>query len=316
MPYVKEDLLRSHALYDDVVSIVSAFQFLFTDVDTLAATVSWFERYPSVQHPDDGQDTTPDFTVVFNDDTGLVGEIARFPINEHGVDRLCTQIGRYDGLTHLPGQGGVTQVRRTDVLVIVPFELGTAAVQRIIRDRMLDAGHAYSPAAAPCITQFSKDGGKYVFQRLGDQENGRLREGDRAPGIGEWLLHGSIPVKADRFRDIKAQWKFANDATDPLYLAAHLWIVEFADLSAGRDRVGRYVPLVVDSVKLANDLRQKYGKGTRSEVEAALELLTTAQLAEPAGNRRWRVAWGELVRRNEESSQLSPRKWCSGCRSL
>lgn len=298
----KASLLRNHQLYDDLVSIVSAFEWLFTEVASLAETVAHFERYPSVAHPGDGNETTPDFSVLFKDNTGLAGEIARFPTQDQGVDRLCTQIARYDGLAELPGPSGIVPAQHVDVLLIVPFDLGTAAVQRIIKERLDSDPHPYSPSARPCIVQFTRDSEKYAFQRLGDPANGRLREGDRHPAIGGWLEQNNIPVKADRFQGVKAARRFGNDTIDPLYLAAHLWVTEFAEQSEGQPRSGREVPLTVETATVAESLRTKYGKGTKADVDRAMDILAAARLAAPRDDGSWRVAWGEVTRRDRDES--------------
>lgn len=300
----KAELLRLQQLYDDLVSIVSAFEWLFTEVESLASTVSHFERYPCVSHPVDGNDTTPDFTVLFKDGTGFAGEIARFPTQDQGVDRLCSQIGRYDSLTELPRPSGAMAVEQVDVLLIVHFDLGTAAVQRIIKDRLEDNTHAYTPSERPCIIQYTRDAEKYAFQRLGDPANGRLREGQRDDAIGRWLARGNIPVRAERFQGVKAARRFANDPIDPLYLATHLWVTEFAELSEGKERIGRDVSLLVDTTEIAELLRSKYGKGTKADVDRAMELLGAGQLAVPTEGSKWRVAWGEVARRDRDDSVL------------
>lgn len=304
--YTKAELLRSHEIYDDLVSIVSAFEFLFTEVGSLVPTVEHFERYPSVKHSVDNRSTTPDFTVVFKDGVGLAGEIARFPLHENGVDKLCSQIQRYDTLDVLPGATAspVEVPQGVDVLLIVPFSLGTAAVKRVLRDRMLADGHAYAPGRAPCIVQYTKDSERYTFQRINDPANGRLRESNRSEGLGAWLEADNVPVRADRFQQIKAARRFGNDPIDPLYLAAHLWVTEFAELSQEQPRIGRYVSLVVDTPAVANRLRTRYGKGGKKDVDRAMAILGAAQLATPLGGSKWRVAWGELARRNQIDSLL------------
>jgi hypothetical protein len=304
--YTKADLLRSHEVYDDLVSIVSAFEFLFTEVGSLVSTVTHFERYPAVKHPIDKKSTTPDFSVVFNDGVGLAGEIARFPVHDNGVDRLCSQIQRYDTLDALPGAAGspVDVPNGVDVLLIVPFSLGTAAVKRILRDRLLSEEHGYAPSRTPCIVQYTKDSERYTFQRINDSANGRLRESNRLQGLGAWLEADNVPVRADRFQQIKASRRFGNDPIDPLYLAAHLWVTEFAELSQERPRIGRYVSLVVDTPTVANRLRTRYGKGGKKDVDRAMAILGAAQLATPLSGTTWRVAWGELARRNQIDSLL------------
>lgn len=52
--------------YDRCVDIVSVAEVWFTKSTGLRATVVHFERFPRLAHPD-GNDATPDFTVLFND---------------------------------------------------------------------------------------------------------------------------------------------------------------------------------------------------------------------------------------------------------
>jgi hypothetical protein len=286
-----ERLLRGFSTYDRAVDVVSAFEMAFTTSRSqVPGTVRHFERFPRV--PDaDGAVLTPDFTVVFNDGTGLAAEIARVALHDNSVERICRQIAKYDALRQLPDGGGLTDVSHTDVLLLVPQAVGVAAVKRIVINRFANAGHPYKPSVAPCVAQFAFDEDRYIFQRLLDERNGRLRDGDRADGLGRWFEeNGDFKARPSRFSDIKAARAFMNDPADALYLATHLWAKTFP--TAAGDSA-RPVRLEVRSADLAAELRSRFGGVLRSDVESALDLLRTAKLADRTSD-GWVIAWEEL----------------------
>lgn len=287
-----ERLLRDFRTYDRAVDVVSAFEMLFTKSDTdVPGTVRHFERFPSVPPEGSGGALTPDFTVVFEDGTGLAGEIARIALHDNSVEGLCSQIAKYDELKQLPGDAGLTDVLYTDVLLLVPQAVGMATIKRVLIDRLGEPGHPYKPSVAPCIVQFGFDEGKYTFQRLPAPENGGLREDGRTDGIGNWFAeNGDISVKPLRFSDIKADRAFINDPVDPLYLSTHLWAKTFPTMTGDVPLPAR---LEVSADVLADELREAFGRVRKGDVERALGLLKTGKLAEETTD-GWVVAFEEL----------------------
>lgn len=288
-----ERLLRAFRTYDRAVDVVSAFEMVYTSSQSeLPGTVQHFERFPRIPVTDRNP-LTPDFTVVFKDGGGMAGEIARIALPEESVDDVCSQIARYDELRQLPGQVGPVDVSHTDVLLLVPLDVGPAAVRRIIVERYLNPDHPYSPAAPPCIVQFGYDEGRYILQRLPDERNGMPRDGDRPDGLSHWFTrNGDFRAAPSRFADIKAARAFMNDPVDALYLATHLWAKTFAT-DVGAAGAARPVRVAVRASDLAAELREQHGGVRSGDVERALELLTSAKLAErTAGG--WVVAWEEL----------------------
>ncbi len=284
-------LLSGFSMYDRAVDVVSAFEMAFpTSKSEVPATVRHFERFPRVPGPEDNQ-LTPDFSVVFHDGGGLAGEIARIALHDNSVESLCAQIARYDALTQLPGPEGLVEVEYVDVLLLVPQSVGVAAVKRIVVERYAAEDHSYKPSVAPCVVQFAFDEDRYIFQRLLEPTNGVLREGDRPDGLGHWFEeNGDFKARPIRFSDIKADRAFMNDPVDPLYLATHLWAKTFPTMAPeGR----RPVRLELRADELAAELRDKYGGARARDVEAALELLKSAKLAERT-REGWVVAWEEL----------------------
>ena len=259
----------------------------------LPGTVQHFERFPRIPVTD-RDPLTPDFTVVFNDGGGMAGEIARIARPDESVDDLCSQIARYDELRRLPGGPiGLVDVSHTDVLLLVPLDVGPAAVRRIIVERYLNPDHSYSPVTPPCIVQFGYDEGRYILQRLPDVRNGMPRDGDRPDGMAHWFTrNGDFRATPSRFADIKAARAFMNDPLDALYLATHLWAKTFAT-DVGASGGARPVRVTVRASELAAELREQHGGVRSRDVERALELLTSAKLAARTAD-GWLVAWEEL----------------------
>lgn len=291
-------LTAGFRLYDRNVDVVSAWELIFGFSDTaLRQRVRHFERFPSVV-ASDGHTVTPDFSVAFDDDTGLVAEIANFALEEASVDNLCAQIERYDSLPQLPAGGGAfAAASQVDVMLLVPLELGTAAIRRIIHDRYENAAHSYQPTVAPVVIQFtfSQDTESYVFQRRPDRGNGNFRD-DSAPAEARlsqaWFGHDDVKVRPERFREIKAQRAFINDPISSLYLATFLWAKTFA-VRASASGEGRPVAIEVVPADLAEQLRREHGVVRAHDIESAIALLERAKLAERSTT-GWVVYWAEL----------------------
>ena len=258
-------------------------------------TVDHFERFPRLAGQDDNP-ATPDFSVVFRDRTGLVGEIARVALHESSVDALCHQIGRYDLLTQLPGADGAPiGVDYVDVLLLVPLDIGTDIVRRVITERLEHVDHPYNPSHPPCIIQYVPQPDKYVFQRRPDNGNGHLRDEGRDPALGAWLARGDFKPPAGGFAHVKAQRPFMNDPVAPLYLACQLWTKVFPTLTADTPPVGDYKPLIMTVDELADEISTLYGRVAKSALRSAMEILVRSRCAERLDVDRWRVAWGDLA---------------------
>jgi hypothetical protein len=270
---VVQHLMRDYEIYDQAVDVVSAFEFLFTVPADMTATVTHFERFPKVASANGGDPDTPDFTVLFNDGTALVGEIARLSLQSKSVDSACAQLGRYDQFTHVPDAAGrLVEVRDVSVMQIVPLDVGPDAVDRIIHNRMLNNEHPYRPSKAPCIVQFARDPDRYMFQRISDVANGIVDGHQREPHLGARIRKINVP--ASGFATIKATKKFMNDPVPPLYLAVILYTQVWPT-----DFQGRQAEIAVTPSETARVLQSRYGAGTANDVRNAMTLLISAGLA-------------------------------------
>lgn len=293
------ELLHQHRLYDQYVDVVAAFEWLFTETKDMPETVTHFERFPRV-NAKDGHPATPDFSVVFSDGSGLVGEIARIALIENSVDDLCRQMGRYDSLEVLPTVVGVTPVEWVDVLLLVPLDIGTEVVRRVLIERYANPDHIYKPVHPPCVIQYVAQSDRYVFQRRPDPGNGGLRDGDREPGLGSWLSRADFKPPASGFAHVKSKRPFINDPVAPLYLACQLWTKLFPTLTVGIEAVGDYKPLIISTQVIAKELSTRYGRVDRTAIRNAMGILVASRCAEALAPDKWRVAWGDLAHKGGE----------------
>jgi hypothetical protein len=261
--------------------------FTAEEVQDLPSTVKYFDRYPTcIAEGQDGRpkEVTPDFVVVFQDESVLIGEIAVISQHENSVDKLCNQLLSYDRITSVSiGGGHRIQPTRLDVIWLVPSHMQNNACKRVLEDRYTRADHAYSPARPPCIVQYHRGTDRYAFSRIPHPLNGQLVSGLASCQIGTYL-NGDLNIKPDRFVSIKTERAFMNDAAVPLYLATYLylriWPVMFGG-GGGDERT--------TSQEVAQELQRTYGYGRAKEVAAALELLSSAGMARKQKDGQWIV---------------------------
>lgn len=293
-----ERLHADYKRYDACVDIVSAAEVWFKSASGIRDTVAHFERYPKIPHGD-GADATPDFTVLFNDGTAYVGELSSLAREPGSVKSLCHQIGRYDSLGRVQSSSGrLAEVSAVDVLLFVPQSEANAAVARI-SDLLDDGDHAYAPQRFPTVFgwSFERERNRYVFSLARGDANRRPRGHGREHSLEKWMS-GSNPDTLtglpEHFKRFKAESRFMNDPTPPLYMATLLWSTVLAKLSGGQGDVS------TTASKLASRLREEYGRGRANEVEQALGLLKTAGLARRKGETDWVIAHQPISRHEED----------------
>lgn len=271
-------LMREFTLYDRCVDVVSVYHWLFTETRELPSTVRHFERYPRIEHPD-GNTATPDFTVLFHDGRAIVAEIASIALNDGSADSLCAQLGRYDQLTHVPGNdsGQLVQVDGVDVMFLSPMETAPDAARRIYAERIDDATHPDKPARRPFLVQFAQTPEKYILQPWADVSvNGVLTPGN-SQGYDSF---STLNVRPELFAELKVRFGFANDPVPGLYMATRLWMSVFPSVTS----TWKARPIVRTTDALTALVREQYGRAKHGEVQAGLDVLQAARLANRNGD--------------------------------
>ena len=312
MPSDREQLRREYKEYDAKVDIVSCFEVFFEDSTSLPLTVVHFERFPHYRAPD-GRGVTPDFTVLFNDGTLLVGEISNLARDEHSLEDLLHQIGRYDTLSQAPSgllAGGghtLTDIEAVDVLVLVPEGESNAAIDRI-NEAIEEHRYGYAPRQRPTVMGWSFDaaGSRYIFKYDGRSNNPRPRTHGRSPSLTSWLQgsHDTLRCPAGRIGPVKISRRFMNDRPPGLYMATVLWLDALPAVASPRLPP---VDLDVTVADLAAYLRVSYRWGDTDAVNSGLAFLQRAGLARPTAN-GWAIELKEVATsRGEVHAELMRR---------
>lgn len=282
-------LRNDYVRYDQYVDVVSCFEWMFTavEVQTLPSTVKYLDRYPKcvIERAGEGsKEVTPDFAVVFEDDSVLVGEIAAISQRDTSVDKLCSQLLGYDQISLVnAGNGSMIRPSRLDVMWLVPTHMANKACKRVLVERYQQDAHSYSPSKPPCIVQYSRTHDRYAFARIPHPANGSLSSGLAVCQIGTYL-EDDLNIKPERFVDIKTERAFMNDAAVPLYLATYLYVRIWPMMFGGGGSDER-----TSSQEVARELQRSYGYGRAKKVTTALQLLEEAGLARSQRDGTWTV---------------------------
>jgi hypothetical protein len=296
-----ERLHADYRRYDACVDIVSAAEVWFTSAAGIKDTVAHFERYPTIDHGD-GEEATPDFTVLFHDGTAYVGELSNLARPQASIDSLCGQIGRYDSLQRIPGANDtLVDVEALDVIVFVPHGEANAAVARLA-DAVSDAEHFYKPSRFPSVFgwSFERERNRYIFSLARGDENNRPRGHGREETLEKWMASRTNPDtltgRPDQFMRFKVARRFVNDPVPPLYMATLLWSVVLPRLNGGEGDIH------TNAAEIAAQLRDDYGRGRANEVTHAFELLAKAGLAEREGE-GWLIAHQSITRHDQDLAE-------------
>lgn len=243
--------------------------------------------------------------MLFEDGTMLVGEISKLARDEHSLEDLLHQIGRYDKLMQGPrgplAGGGHTlaKIQKVDVLVLVPDGESNAAIDRI-NQAISERRYGYAPHQRPTVLGWSFDvaGSRYIFKYDDRSNNPRPRTHGRQPSLTSWLQegHDTLRCPATRFAPLNVRHRFMNDRPPGLYMAMILWLDALP--AAAHPQVPP-VDLEVKAVDLAAYLRGTYGWGDASAVKGGLEFLRRGGLARPTAD-GWAIELKEVATSREE----------------
>jgi hypothetical protein len=312
----EEELLQEYYAYDRLVDIVAVAEVWFTKSRGIGPTVQWFERFPRYLH-EDGDEVTPEFTVLFADGTALVGEHSSLGLGDESLDELCRQIGRYATLRRVPsaprradGTQPLADVSDVDVVLFMPHRVANAGAGRL-NAAMEDVEHFYDPPTRPSVIGWSYDDGEnsYTFTRSATANNQRPRDHGRDVGLGSWLegSYDTLRGVPRQFAPFKVRGRFMNDAPPPLYTATVLWAETFKDMLRAEGKVPPH-DIETSPDAIAAFMRAQYGFGSASVARQALQFLKTSGLATESG-RGWIVRYRELRRTDRETVEALVTKY-------
>lgn len=306
-----QDQLEQFDVYDQAVDIVSCWESFLEHSYSSVFSEYHFERFPALPQSD-GDDLTPDFTVLFNGNYAIIAEIKRtFPSDTSAFENTLDQVLNYDQELGVKRAQGDRIVPETcDLMVILS---GSAAPQigTRINDRLMhDPEYDFEKNLVALRYQYNSSAtlSRYEFQRVTEVDD-EFRD-DPLPedislsgSIGEDGHYDTLECYPKYFTPIKVRKPICNDKPPGAYLATILWnkiLPEYLDqeeyLRWQEGTVQKTVEINLTATEITEKLDAFMADGEPNErwVQEALEFLCDAQLAEENSG-QFNVQFRDLV---------------------
>lgn len=292
----RERLLKQFKTYDTTVDVVSSLEAVLNHIYNPQFDNFYFDRFPSPSV--DGREITPDFTVYFDENYGLVGEITRtFPDDEHAiVNTELEQLSHYDNNIELcRGDGEYAAPDTCDIMVLIEGADAPQIGTRLNRILLDEVEVEFSKNVVLMRYQFNHDAinSRYEFQRVTQMElEFRDDELDADPPVselvGEQGDYNTLRAWPKHFIPFKARRPICNDSPPGVYLATFLWHKIFPQYLTGDQyqiwqatNGQREIPIALSVDDLTAEVNDfmKDGQVRRRWVRDALRFLCDADLA-------------------------------------
>lgn len=305
--------LDDFKMYDKAVDIVSCWQFFFTEVQSFAENVLWFDRFPRLSSPSVPKDQpkTPDFAALMSDAYGIVGDIkSGFPLDDKDFLSHAKRLLKYDlPLCFKSGaEARVVVPIQHDILLLIPMRDAQEIVRRI--EKMRVAGDFRIDKNLIAFEWlWDSDQNEYVFRRVAGQ-TGDFRDSSLPPNIRLSSIFtergASLKISPDKIKSIKAAWQFCNDTPPPIYTLVFLWtkvfyyLLDASQRQLWRRRDPRKVLWIeVSTERLVQEIERRYpirwGHWT-NWARAALDVLVSSGLARKVADDQYVLGYRNLVR--------------------
>lgn len=299
-------------VYDQAVDVISCWEGFMSYLYSNIFNHYHFERFPSIPQDDNKNPLTPDFTVYFNDEYGIVGEVKRtFPENDVAFNSTLNQLVKYDrDCTLKTGNDNRDTPATTDIVLLISGssapQIGTRINEKVNENNLL----SFDENLVMLRYQYNTDAtmSRYEFQRV-TQYPDEFRDGALPSDIslnnnvGEGGSYRTLEVYPKHFTPIKAKKPLCNDSPPEPYLATIFWHKIFPnylnkeDHRQWRDGSAQKSIEVSDTsdgfLGSLNDFMHE-GQGNKQWVVDTLDYLRDAKLAEKDGG-EYKIYFRDLV---------------------
>lgn len=298
--------------YDQLVDVVSCWHSFFDFGYVREGAGVYFDRFPVVGE----NGLTPDFTMLFSHEYGIIGEVARSIDSSPDVlESKAEQLKKYDATPSFrTNLGGKSVIPKThDILLLLLSDYSNKGA--IALERYWQAAPEKRPKCNVVVMEYNLSSGdaqtKYVFKKMIHDKNGKFRDESIPSKLQLEKTFGieaqSLRMKPEYFFQSKAVNLFCNDKPPPVYLATRLWDRVFPAMLSGEQlrawRKGSSTivqRLPTDSSVIQDLMCNKIVPGCRIRrewIEESLKFLETAGRAERSGS-DWQVLFSNLRVRN------------------
>lgn len=229
-PDCREELLKDFSVYDTTVDVVSSWESITNHLYGEQFDRFYFDRFPELESETGA--LIPDFTVFFNEEYGLIGEIKRtFPNDRRAIFKELDQVSSYDQELGLKNRDGEHVVPETcDIMVIIEGSSAPQIGTRLNRIILEEEEYTFSKNPVLIRYQFNQDAlmSRYEFQRVTQLEIGFRDshldiEEPLSEIIGESGEYGTLKGFPKHFNAFKVRKPICNDPPPGPYLATFLW---------------------------------------------------------------------------------------------
>lgn len=307
----REKLHERFDVYDTTVDIVSSWESFMSHVYEDEFDDFYFDRFPSL--PSENDPKTPDFTVFFNEEYGIIAEIKRtFAQGERAFRAALDQLKGYDG--NLPIKNANGDYIDPDVCDILVLISGTASPQigtRMQRIIVEDEEYSYSRNPVLVRYQFNRLAtvSRYEFQRETQLEfefrDSALPEEDSlSANLGEQGDYGTMYGLPKHFIPEKVKKPICNDEPPGHYLATILWHKIFPEYLSeeqylrwqqGTGQTTMEIEANIEDITDKFNSYMKRGSVNQTWIEDALHFLSVANLASDEGGSQYSISFRGLV---------------------
>ncbi len=292
--------------YDQTVDVVSCWHSFVESVFQEKLDKCWFDRFPELENG-----LTPDFTILFDEEYGIIADVAHSINKEVDVlESKARQLKKYSEVETLRGKSGLmVKPKRIDTMLILNSAFVDSDSQELYE--LLKEHEDLRPRRPLIIMDYTfsqaDSQSLYLFRKSVDPRNGHFCDDHLSDNLRleEYMGKRRKPLRSppDKFAVNKAIHLFCNDEPCPIYLAARLWDTVFIGMSTEENmafwRAGTStsaVPIVVTEEMLAEKITKEISPGARiSErcIGRALKFLEAAGKATFDDN-KWTIKYGNL----------------------
>jgi len=324
--YEKE--LNHFNTYDQYVDVVSCWEAFLEKSYSPYFDEYFFDRYPSLPIEEKENSLTPDFTVFFNEEYGLLFEMKRtFPQNKEAFDKELNQLEKYTHPLPFKSSGGSRITPSVHDVVLLVSSSKSFTIAKKINNRINnkeieldtnlilleymysehDKTSGYQFRRVPMLEKNFQDSELPDEKRLSQKMEMKENEG-----------YENIFIEPCDFVDKKVTGVLCNDKPPALYLVCYLWDKVFYNYldKKQKERWSRKNPrntfeIEIDLDNLQGELNNDYipnGFIRMNWLKNAFKYLETATLAEKQESKVYKIKYRNLKRKRNKFRESKSEK--------
>jgi len=267
----------------------------------------FFDRFPRIPVNWNADPLTPDFSIFFNNDYGIVFEISRtFPREDEALAKEMEQLLSYDKITTLNNGQDQENINNYDIVLLLSIldsnEI-SSRIKKYLETKNIKFNHnfiileyTFNSSDTKPYYLFRKN---YIYQsKFSDYFPTNISLANTMD-----ILNRSIRVNIEHMIEYKLKGVLCNDQPPPVYLIGHIWhkvlnlyLTEEDEKVWKEKRFQNIIPIkiTVNDLKLKTENTIKSGKIKKIWIEAALNFLVICKFATKESDEEYIIHYRNL----------------------